>query len=318
MKKILLLVILLLPTFAFSKKVINSGHQSPVKFLEHLDSEQSFFSLSEDGTLVIKKTNSQKISRRIFLTSYNVTDMVLSPKNNQLAIVETDNAALFMVSVWDWKKERKLYSIPLKEFPMTIGFTGAGSYLFVTSISSTPVRLFNARTGASTTYLKDNSKFVDYMYVGSSEKWAFLYSSSGTLDIRSLKTSKSRSLKTETDLTNINITPDKAYLIGQKGEEIYIINRNSGKVHDKKLIPNLNFYELNETTGEINCFIDNRYKKTIKILQIVGGNFFETKTKEIVIKSSIGTMSATMWSQASNLSDSDIDTIGRFIEETMK
>ena len=32
----------------------------------------------------------------------------------------------------------------------------------------------------------------------------------------------------------------------------------------------------------------------------------------------IGPMSATMWAQASNLSDSDIDTIGKFIEETMK
>ena len=32
----------------------------------------------------------------------------------------------------------------------------------------------------------------------------------------------------------------------------------------------------------------------------------------------VGPMSSTMWAQAGMLSDSDIDTIGRFIEETMK
>tara|TARA_B100001093_G_scaffold315747_1_gene301230 strand:+ start:383 stop:826 length:444 start_codon:yes stop_codon:yes gene_type:complete len=32
----------------------------------------------------------------------------------------------------------------------------------------------------------------------------------------------------------------------------------------------------------------------------------------------VGKMSATMWSQASLLSDRDIDTIGKFIEETLK
>ena len=35
-------------------------------------------------------------------------------------------------------------------------------------------------------------------------------------------------------------------------------------------------------------------------------------------KGEVGSMSSTMWAQAGMLSESDIDTIGRFIEETMK
>ena len=35
-------------------------------------------------------------------------------------------------------------------------------------------------------------------------------------------------------------------------------------------------------------------------------------------RETIGNMSSTMWAQAGMLSESDIDTIGRFIEETMK
>ena len=35
-------------------------------------------------------------------------------------------------------------------------------------------------------------------------------------------------------------------------------------------------------------------------------------------KEEVGPMSSTMWAQAGMLSDSDIDTIGKFIEETMK
>ena len=35
-------------------------------------------------------------------------------------------------------------------------------------------------------------------------------------------------------------------------------------------------------------------------------------------RENVGSMSSTMWAQAGLLSDSDIDTIGQFIEETMK
>jgi len=35
-------------------------------------------------------------------------------------------------------------------------------------------------------------------------------------------------------------------------------------------------------------------------------------------RENVGSMSSTMWAQAGMLSDSDIDTIGKFIEETMK
>ncbi len=35
-------------------------------------------------------------------------------------------------------------------------------------------------------------------------------------------------------------------------------------------------------------------------------------------KEQVGPMSSTMWAQAGMLTDSDIDTIGKFIEETMK
>jgi cytochrome c553 len=35
-------------------------------------------------------------------------------------------------------------------------------------------------------------------------------------------------------------------------------------------------------------------------------------------RETVGNMSSTMWAQAGMLSDSDIDTIGKFIEETMK
>lgn len=291
-QKICILLLILSPTLLFSKKVINSGHQTPVKFIKYLDSEKTFFSLSEDGTLVIKKSMEDKISRRFFLTSNNITDMILSPKYNQLAIVETDSASQFIVSVWDWKRERKLYSINLKEFPMSIGFTGSGNYLFVTSISNRPVKVFNANTGASTSYLGKYSNFIDYMYVGSSEKYAFLYSSSGTLDIVGLKDSKKlKSITTVKNLTNIQITPDKAYLIGQNGETIYIIGRNNGKVIDKTTIKDLSFFEQNKTTGEIACYIDNRYKKSVQIKQIVNGKIFESDPEEILIKSPITSLS---------------------------
>lgn len=294
MNKTFLILLFLLPSLLFSKKVINSGHQAPVKFIEYLESEKSYFSLSDDGTLVIKNENDEKITKRIFLSSNSISQLAVSEFNNQIAIVETDSSSQFSISVWDWSKERKLYSINLEEFPMSIGFSGGGNYLYVTSISSTPVKLFKAQFGQSTTYLNKNSNFIDYLYIGSSEKTAFLYSSLGQLDIRSITTSKLlKSIKTESNLTNITITPDKRFLIGQKNNTIYTIGRNDGIVYSKEYIQDLDFYVQNDNTGELLCYVDNRYKKLVKTLQVVSGYIFESNISDIVIKSDVEKLSAS-------------------------
>lgn len=290
---VLLTLITLMPVSLFSKKVINSGHQSSVKIINYNKLNDSFFSISEDGTLVIKKRNSDSISQRIFLSSHSITSFSLSPKNTHLAIVETDNASVFMVTVWDWKRERKLYSIKLDEFPMSVGFTGNGSYIYTTSISSNPVKVYNARSGATTTYLNKNNKFIDYIYIGASEKYAFLYSSTGTLDIWLLKEGKLyRSLKTKSNLTNLTVSPDKKFIVGQDDNSIYVIGRNNGKISDKIEIDNLETYKLNETTSELNLFINGKYKKSIKTLPLVGGKIMETDTNEVILKKSISQLEA--------------------------
>lgn len=294
MKKILTITLLLLPTLAFSKKVINSGHQSPVKFIEYLENSDTYFSLSEDGTLVIKKSNEDKIFKRFFLTSNTVTSIALSSKNNQFAIVETDTTSNYTISVWDYLRERKLYSINLKEFPMTVGFTGGGNYIYTTSISSKPIKVFNAKSGASTTFLNRATKFIDYMYVGSSEKSALLYSSAGSIEIRNLRTSKVlKTIKTIKNLTNLTITADKAFLIGQDGDKIYLIGRNNGRVYDKKEIRELDFYKLNRTTGELICYINGKYNKRVELLEIVSGKFFLNEPEEVLIKGALTTLSAS-------------------------
>ncbi|QEN06124.1 hypothetical protein EW093_15995 [Thiospirochaeta perfilievii] len=292
-KPIYFLLFLLLPFIAFSKNVINSGHQAPVKFIEYLDSEKSFFSLSEDGTLVIKKADDEKISKRFFITSNSISQMILS-EDDRLAVVENDSASKFIISVWNWKLEKKLYSINLDEFPMTIGFSGSGNYIYVSSISSQPVRVFNARTGASTTYLNKNESYIDFIYIGSSEKTAYLYSSTtGTLDIRYLNNSKLiKSIKTVKNLTDITLTMDKKFIIGKKDKTIYIIGRNDGKIYDKKEISDLNKIKLNTTTGELICYINNRYKKSVKTLQIISGSFFDSSKSDVIVKNPIDIFSS--------------------------
>ena len=47
--------------------------------------------------------------------------------------------------------------------------------------------------------------------------------------------------------------------------------------------------------------------------EYIVGRLYAYKNKE-----QVGAMSSTMWAQAGMLSDSDIDTIGKFVEETMK
>jgi len=293
MNKKILILLLLLPSFAFSKKVINSGHQSQIKFIKYSESEKSFFSLSEDGTLVIKEINSEKLLKRFFLTSNVVSHIEISEFNNQLAIVELNTSSKFVLSVWDWELEKKLYSIELSEFPITIGYSGSGNYIYVSSISSIPVKFFNSKTGQKTSLLNNNTSFVDFIYVGNSEQTAYLYSSSGSLDIWYLKESKQiKTLKTEKNLTNLTLTTDKRYLIGKKNSSIYLIGRNDGQVYQKIDIPDLESFNLNQTTNELICYTNNKYKKSIKIYQLVGGAVFDSNINEILIKDDIGLLNS--------------------------
>lgn len=288
MKKIILLLLLLTPTFTFSKKVINSGHQTPIKFLDYHETSDAFFSLSEDGTLVIKKRDESKIYKRFFITSNTVFQMEVSPANNHLAIVEGLDDGSFIISMWNWSTEKKLYSINLTEFPMDIGFTGAGNYIFTTAISDRPIRVYNAKTGAASSKLSRTAGFTDFVYVGSSEKYAFLYSSLGKLDIRSLSDSKLlKSMSTEKNLTNLAVTPDKKYIVGQKDQTLLLIGRNDGKLYDSKVVPELTMFTLNKLNGEIVCYINNRYRKTLSSYQIIGGEFYNNETKEIVVRTNI-------------------------------
>lgn len=295
MKKIALILLLILPFSIFSRKVINSGHQSEVKFITYNQFNNSFFSISKDGTLVIKETDKDTISKRIFLSSYSITSMELSPNSNLMAIVETDNSSLFRVSIWDWSREKRLWSIDLKSFPMSIGFTGNGTYLYITSISDKPVRVYNSRTGQRSSVLNKYNNFVDYIYVGSSEKNGVLYSSTGKLDVVDIKSSKIlKSVSTVNNLTDITPTSDKRFLVGHQGDTIYIIGRYNGKVSDKLEVENLESIKLNKTTGELLIYVNGIYKKYLQNLTISGGKFFDHNEKIILLKNKISTYSSSL------------------------
>lgn len=285
MKKIILILLILTPTFTFSKKVINSGHQTPIKFLEYQEKSDAFFSLSEDGTLVIKRRKEDKIYKRFFITSNTVFQMKLSPVNSHLALVEGEDDGNFIISMWNWETEKKLYSINLSDFPMDIGFTGGGNYIFTTAIADRPIRVYNAKTGAASSKLNKITGFTDFIYIGSSEKYAYLYSSSGKLEIRNVADSKLlKSIVTERSLSNLQITPDKKYILAKRADELLLIGRLDGIVYDTVKIPELTLFHLNPLNGEVVCYTNNKYRKTLSSFQIVGGEFYKNDTKDVVVK----------------------------------
>lgn len=286
MKRIILVLTLLVNfNLAAARLVINSGHQAPVEFIETSFEYNSVFSLSSDGTLCIRKNDSNKLSHRFFLSKYKIQDFAVSPANNQLAIVETDETSAYFVTVWNWKLEKEMYRVRLQDMPLEIGFSGKGGLLFISTVSSTPLTVYFARTGRKTNYLQKYTRLSDYLYIGGTETTAMSYSKTGNIDYLDIKTSvvKKRVI-TETNMTELSVTPDKKYLIGRKGEKILLIDRLSGKISDSMKVPGLINISSDPSSGEITAYINDRYRNLFQVYQTMNGRFFLKESEEILLE----------------------------------
>ena len=110
-----------------------------------------------------------------------------NPKNDNIAIYETDGYSINRISVWDWSTQKKVFA---KRVPYTVSslqYTEKGTYLMVGTTSEEGVYFLDQK-GDVISKIKDPIEMVTFALSSKTEKSCVLYTPIGYLEYINLTT----------------------------------------------------------------------------------------------------------------------------------
>ena len=146
------------------KAQINDIVVSPIKE----DFDNSFFSIGDDGFVI--KWSSDGSGEHYQLTEVGIKMIACSPRENLIAVYESDGGTVNKISVWDWNTLQRKYQKKFKDSITSLKFSSKGTYLIVGTATVDGVRFFNAKTGNEVNKIKDNTGIVSYIFRSSAPR----------------------------------------------------------------------------------------------------------------------------------------------------
>jgi len=248
MKSRLIFVFLLLGgvLFAETQVLLNTGHRGEVTQITYHNPSSMIFSASTDGSIKAWDIRTKDLARIIHESSHPIKSFRLNPEKTHITFLESNSLDFFRLTTLDWRTGEILFTQLFKTEPISYNYSALGNYLIINKVDIPSLSIIDTRTGKNTGYLQNINSVVSYSYLGSSEKTIMTYSSSGILQFWDMKTGlvKARA-ETLSDLKYWNVTSNKLYLTGIKGEEVYVIDRLTGKVISQMTVEGLSKAALN-------------------------------------------------------------------------
>ena len=174
------------------KAQINDIVISPIKD----DFGNSFFSIGDDGFVI--KWSSDGQGEHYQLTEVGIKMIACSPKENLIAVYESDGGSVNKISVWDWNTLTRKYQKKFHDSITSLKFSAKGTYIIVGTATVDGVRFFNAKTGNEVKKIKENTGIVSYITTSKSEKTAAFYSPTGSLSYYNLTNGNLKAKKSVT------------------------------------------------------------------------------------------------------------------------
>ncbi|HOV64948.1 MAG TPA: hypothetical protein PLG43_13830, partial [Spirochaetia bacterium] len=109
--------------------VVNTGHKGKIFAVRTDASRNIIVSGGEDGTIQVWDGLTLKPKTILRLSNLSIRKIALHPELPQVAVIESDNISIFTLSVWDYERKKKLFSIALNELPLFLEYSPAGSFI---------------------------------------------------------------------------------------------------------------------------------------------------------------------------------------------
>lgn len=208
------------------------GHEGAVTAL-CAAGNSGFFSAGQDGFVIRWDENGS--GQHYQMSDLSIKMIAYNKATNEIAIYETDGAAVNRVSVWSWTNFTRKYSKRFSDTVTSISFSAKGNYLMVSTAAVNGTFLFNAKTGSRIRTITEVPAISSMMRTSDSEKTAIMYSITGSLtyyDMTSHKQKAKFNVESRMDQPVLFGTPSQPnrFFAGVKDNSVLIFDATKGNV----------------------------------------------------------------------------------------
>jgi len=250
-----LAVLVLHPIAAKYRLVLQRGHNGLPTAMKWHERSKVLVSVGEDGFLIVTKPDDGTVLHRLRVTRERISKLSINQSNERAAIVHSGNG-FSTLSVWDWASEKMIYEHRFDEELLFASWSARGTYLVLGTLGLPSIILLDGVTGRRLPSLQNLPSLYDSGYIGSTETVLMTYASSGSIHYWDINTSKLKhSLKTAANLRGLSVIQrgSKAVLFAYQNDDLILLNRQTGYLLDRLVIPGLIDASIDEKTGELDA-----------------------------------------------------------------
>ena len=251
-RKILSLLVLLSLVFPLSagkpRAVIETGPTGAAAF-STVDRRTGFtFTGGENGMLRVWNTEGGNLVYSSRLSRRPLRMAVVHPKKPEIAVITSDGLNSFVLTVWDWQKEKKKGFYKLPELPLFLKYSPQGNFLVYGITEWRSLTFLDTASGAVLPYLTDGFGIVSNALISGSGETILTYGPSGSLQYWSIPKGKlKKKISTLANLSHINFTPSGRYMIAAKDQKILLVDLISGAPRQTLDLPSIRHMKLDPT-----------------------------------------------------------------------
>ncbi|MDR0486764.1 MAG: hypothetical protein LBG91_00810 [Treponema sp.] len=227
-----------MPAYAVN---VAGGHRGTVTALIH--NGDRIISAGEDGFIGIWSVSDRTAQDRFQLTTYSITSMVKHPLREEICIVESSRLDRYRISVWNYRRKEKLFSLQSGEEITFAGYSAGGSFIIAAGLNNRTVTTLNSVSGkivsppSETPPEETTAGKTVFAATGRAERNMLVYQSSGYEGFLSYLELESAAVTGRFEapggFANPVIFGNNRFLAGTNREGLLLVDAASGTVLDK-------------------------------------------------------------------------------------
>ena len=261
MKRIIFLVVLLAASLSLAwtenRVLISTGHTKSINDFALLESNNTLFSAGDDGTLRVWDPDSNQLLHKLQISHLAIVKIAVHPNKPEVALVETDRINTYHLSVWNYSTGKELFSHKIQETPIFLKYSPQGTYLIYSRTDWKSLTFLDADSGQLDPLLGQGFGIVSDVFFSQSEKTLVTYNSSGTIRYWNTENGEQKTAPISTigDLTQINFSENGVFMLGVKGNTLYLVNLVNGQIEAREQFQNLYSYSFNPDSNLVTLYI---------------------------------------------------------------
>jgi hypothetical protein len=291
------------------------GHRGAVSAVFQKGGE--IISAGEDGFLGIWNVNSASAVDRFQISRHQIIAMAGRPGKDEACVVENDGLGLYIVSAWNYKDRRKIFSLQFRDPIGHISYSAGGKFIIAARTGRTSIVLLDANSGSVLQSPQSLTGNIGLAVTGRSERNMMVYLASGEISYWDIESgTRTNTFNAPANLYSPALFSNSRYLAGLGAEGLTVVNAASGVILGRdSAVPNgslicadgddfICLVQKNNTAAELYRFtIDNSGRLVMRrnfsitvygmdnnnrFTAIGAGAFFGTSTGSLVTAASDG------------------------------